>query len=583
MSMTKSDRASATTPPWCWLVAFVALASHAGTAQATHFRYSFTSWRKDTSANAGPYDVIITVTQSWRLSYYFTVPPSNGDIFTSTTLYFGDTSPATAISLNLAVTGTNTARDIVDGQAQITKSFSGPGPYSVYINDCCRISTLSNSPDSSFLVQTVIDMNHGNTGGVVSSSPPIIQVAGPSEDNTIQLPVLDPDLDSFTCRRAATSESYISSNPSAIDTLTVSPSCTLDWTTDSTQVGQLYAVQVIVEEDHVGNLPAMHALDFIVEIVSVSAQPPVCSFDTPLPPQCTREATGVQCNVPVEDVLTLGITATANTTRITPLYSITPAPDGVFDITPTAGIRVASPLRTTATFTPAVGDKGRVLAVQETFQNGAGANVLETACSFTVIVQEFCFGKSDGTPCPDGACRAGVCKPLPPPPPTQPPPPPPALSPPAPVLSAPPPPPPPASSPPPPTRHVCKPNPCGTHGRCQPVTGGYQCICDHGFFEHKRLNGERVCKSFCSKPVSTGLWKTPPLTRIKWINRVPDADTCCHKCKRNLACTHWAYYTSDGHYSNVCKLFGCGSANTCYGDADLNVSNNAWVAGKLCK
>eukprot|EP00898_Chlorokybus_atmophyticus_P004956 jgi/Chlat1/5461/Chrsp36S05425 len=536
-------------PPWWWLVVIVALATQAGTAQATHFRYSFTSWRKDTSPNAGPYDVIITITQSWRLSYFFSTPPSNGDTFTSGFFTFGDGSAITPV--DLTVTGANVARDI------ITKSYGGPGPFLTFIHDCCRISTLVNSHDSDFFVETVIDMNNGNTGGVVSSSPPIIQVAGPAEDNTIQLPVLDPDLDSFTCRRATYGESLISNSPSAIDTLTVSPSCTLDWRTDGTAVGQLYAVQVIIEENHAGNAPAQHGLDFIIEIVSVTAQPPVCSFDTPLPPQCTQEATGVQCNVPVADVLTLGITATSSA-RITPLYSITPTPDGAFDITPPEGTAVASPLHTTATFSPAAADSGRVLAVQETFQRGSGANVLETACSFTVIVQEFCFGKADETPCPDGVCRAGVCEALPPPPPSPPP-------------------------PSPPSRHVCRPNPCGDNGRCKPVTGGYQCICNHGFYEQTRLNGDKVCKSFCSKPVSTGLWKTPPLNRIKWINGVLDADTCCHKCKANLACTYWSYYTGNGRYSNVCKLFGCGKPNTCYGDAQLNKSDKAWVAGKLCK
>eukprot|EP00898_Chlorokybus_atmophyticus_P000653 jgi/Chlat1/1589/Chrsp124S01853 len=146
-----------------------------------------------------------------------------------------------------------------------------------------------------------------------------------------------------------------------------------------------------------------------------------------------------------------------------------------------------------------------------------------------------------------------------------------------------------ASPPPPPTPPpVCNPTLCGPHGRCQLVTGGdgYRCICDHGFYEHKRLNGKRMCKSFCYNPGGqwSGLWKTPVLNNITSVSSIPDADTCCHQCKANLACKYWSYYTGTGRYSKVCKLFGVGQdADKCYGVAQLNDSDYAWEAGKLCK
>eukprot|EP00898_Chlorokybus_atmophyticus_P006423 jgi/Chlat1/6782/Chrsp50S06466 len=283
-------------------------------------------------------------------------------------------------------------------------------------------------------------MNNGNTGGVVSTLPPTVQVNGPGLDNTIQLLVSDPDMDSFTRRRATVDESLTPNTTSTINTLTVSPSCALTWRTDGTVVGQLYSLQIIIEELHAGNNPANHALDFIVKIVDPpAARPPACTFDDPLPPACELdEAFGIWCNVAVGNVITFGITATASAGRdITPLYSITPSPpDAAFNITPPAGVAVASPLHTTAIFTPA----SPLLSLIETVVQGTGdlparqwvrcarnrlhllhlrpRYLLQPAgwepCPTGVCQAELynvCWGKQDWTPCPYGVyATPGVCR-----------------------------------------------------------------------------------------------------------------------------------------------------------------------------
>ncbi|MBF8295610.1 MAG: hypothetical protein HW389_2155, partial [Bacteroidetes bacterium] len=225
-------------------------------AQATHFRYGHVTWRRV----GGPTSrtVEITVTEAWRSS-----------AVTSLSYSFGDgpgsfvSSPYTTIATLSDLAG----EGYTIKQSKVTHTYTADGPYLVAAESCCRISSLINAGDASERLEMIIDLRGGNQGSPVSSIPVILQMVAGGV-NTVPLAIGDPDGDPFTVRMSTFAESKIpavASGPSG--SLAVSPSGVLSWNTTGRVIGNKFAVQVMIEENHPGGASGKVPLDFIIEIV----------------------------------------------------------------------------------------------------------------------------------------------------------------------------------------------------------------------------------------------------------------------------------------------------------------------------
>ncbi len=145
------------------------------------------------------------------------------------------------------------------------------GPFTASLTGCCRIDTLAN-PSSNYLVQTVVDFARANSAPV-STLPPIVDAPANTPDFTFQIPATDADGDELTFRLATDTESYIANPPPG---LTVSSTGQVSWDTTGTVGGQLWAVQVIIEEHRDGELIGSSAVDFLVRITGDRGTAPLC-------------------------------------------------------------------------------------------------------------------------------------------------------------------------------------------------------------------------------------------------------------------------------------------------------------------
>jgi hypothetical protein len=346
-----------------WLAALAVCAAMLlpGMASASHFRYGQIAWEQDTGNT-----VDFTVTTAWRVSPFVRLQYGDGS--------FNDFGQASMTSLG---TFTDLAGESYTVWRFTTSyTYGTAGPYTASFESCCRISTLANVPNGSFRVETLVDMNGGNSGGPVSAAPILTQMTQ-GAINTIPLPVADPDGDAVSCRLATFSESYISSQPSAGGLpLTVTPSCALEWDTTFTSVGQKYAYQVVIEET---NGSATTALDGMIEIVGFTINAaPTCSGggNYTIAPGQTLAVNFVGAD-PDGDTLTSAI--------------LGPPAGSTFG--PTAG---ATPLTSSFSWTPSAGDAGGY-ASSVSFEDPGG---LQGFCALGITVLE---------PQCDDADEDGVC------------------------------------------------------------------------------------------------------------------------------------------------------------------------------
>ena len=234
---------------------------------ASHFRYGHVTWRvvdEDTRT------VEFTVTTAWRSSF-----------IGNPRIYFGDGASHFSNSVSTIFEGTDLAGESYTlRQYTVEHSYATEGPYTAYIIGCCRIWTVINAPSDYYIVETAVDLRNGNTGSPVSSLPVILQMTQ-GELNTVQIPAADPDGDSFTVRLATPQESGMDNIASAgTESIDIDNNGDLTWDTESTSVGDKYAAQVVIEENHAGNISKV-ALDFIIEIVDASeTEPPTIADAT---------------------------------------------------------------------------------------------------------------------------------------------------------------------------------------------------------------------------------------------------------------------------------------------------------------
>lgn len=274
--------------------------------EATHFRYGHITFKQRT--DLGPNTAEIVVINAFRRNQNsgpgpFTGPdglPGIGDIIVenqgATRFFYGDGNSTTVlryeiISIDIAnnwmigralMPGTTNA-NLIHTYPSAT---NGGNPWIGEINSCCRLSSLQNSPNGNYRVYTEIRFDIENESPV-SSLPAIVNVPI-NQVFSFAVPGLDADGDGLTWRFASSLESDITdpigpaggsdaTNAPTIDTNTG----IITWDTNGgTAVGNLFTLQVIIEESRNGVKIGQVAVDFIIEMVDNVAtnDPPICAI-----------------------------------------------------------------------------------------------------------------------------------------------------------------------------------------------------------------------------------------------------------------------------------------------------------------
>jgi PKD repeat protein len=164
----------------------------------------------------------------------------------------------------------------------ITRTYTSDGPFTAYLSGCCRIS-LAN-PNTNYLVRSVVRFSPANSSPV-STLPPVIDAPVNNASFSFQVPATDAEGDQLTFRIATPTESNLYTAPPG---LTVSSTGLVTWNTVGTTVGQLWGVQVVIEERRSGVLIGSSAVDFLLRVTGASGTAPSC-----LPPSQTSYTVNV--------------------------------------------------------------------------------------------------------------------------------------------------------------------------------------------------------------------------------------------------------------------------------------------------
>ncbi len=373
----------------------------ASEAEASHFRFGHVTWTVK-SGNTAEFVLTAAFRRSGYSGTYSDGRPAVGDIITEyiggTGLSFGDGSSTG--TLKFKVIAIDIAQDVLIGRALqpgsntnefIPHTYSAPlnngSPWLAQLSGCCRIGALQNY-NGGYHVQTEVRFDITNNSPV-SSLPTIVNVP----INTIHsffVPGADADGDALSFRFATGAESSIYNliGPVGGSDATHAPTINsttgqVTWNTNGgTAIGNLFTMQVVIEESRNGNVIGRSAIDFILKIVAFQGTAPTCALSPPGPhnvnagSNLTFTLTG---NDPDNgDVLTL------NTGGLPTGATMTPG-------LPHSG---ATGVNSTFNWTPTVGQAGpHVVTFNVTDQTG-----LQDVCSVNITVAN----------CPD-ADNDGVC------------------------------------------------------------------------------------------------------------------------------------------------------------------------------
>jgi hypothetical protein len=153
------------------IAALLFILAIAADAQASHFRYATISHRPIMDDGGNPTGTVqFRVVTSWRRSYPTFGVVNVGDRVSVATFDFGD---GDSLDISATVTSVSTVEDWFVAEAIIVHQYA-PGTKTVLgqMNGCCRLSSLENSNDSSFLAGTTLSPwsansspgRHGSTG-----------------------------------------------------------------------------------------------------------------------------------------------------------------------------------------------------------------------------------------------------------------------------------------------------------------------------------------------------------------------------------------------------------------------------------
>ena len=233
----------------------------AAEAMASHFRYGHITWTRESGTSK---TVTFKIQTAWRVLF------GGGD----TRLFFGDGGSQTGADTFVGSFTDLAGATYVVHERLVTHTYASLGTYEATNSTCCRIGGLGN-PSSSWVLRTTVDLSDPNQlSSSIGSVTPLLQMA--QGVNSIPIGVADPD-GAVTCRMATSTESGISSVASTTSgTLSVSPSCVLNWDASTAPDKKKYAVQVMLKEG-----TNKTALDFLIEINAATGanQPPTCNLN----------------------------------------------------------------------------------------------------------------------------------------------------------------------------------------------------------------------------------------------------------------------------------------------------------------
>ncbi len=344
-----------------FLLIAVGLVLGATSAQASHFRGASLTWRKLASpANA----IEVTITESWR-----------GDFIGSNSYAWGDgTGSVSTSGATVIASGTDATGSYAIIRRVATHSYTTAGPFTISTSGGARIGApLVNAANGNWNLSAVVDMRNGNQGSPVISSPILLQMIKGGL-NTVPISYADVDGDPVTFRLATSAESGISTIPTAGGkTLAVSSSGVLTWDTSSTTVGQVYAVQVIANDNHPlspGTGTTKVFFDFMIQIVDGTLNKP---------PVATGNAGPfvAAIGVPFTNVIT-GTDADGGNLTVTHLG----LPSGA-TLTPVSGTTGPQPLSAVFSWTPTPAAADSSVGVTIVFTDPSG---LQATKSFSISV-----------------------------------------------------------------------------------------------------------------------------------------------------------------------------------------------------
>jgi len=275
----------------------------------SHFRGGFISWEV-----TSPLTVHFSISHAWRADFADGIGFVYGD---GTYDYFYPQN-----QLFLGVDAEGEAYRVF--HVEVNHTYPAAGVYYAHWESCCRVYTVINSPSSDFRVRTIVDLSGPATyNSPVASLPPLIQVPI-SPTATYSIGVADPL--GFTCSIAQYQDTYINGIANINgNSVSVTPSCELNWNTQNGRVGDKYAISITVQQ--VGTQTVV-PLDFIAEMIPQSYLPtfqvvpynPVVVLGKAF--TVTITATSGRPNV---NALTLSVLGLAGDATVTPAPGITNA------------------------------------------------------------------------------------------------------------------------------------------------------------------------------------------------------------------------------------------------------------------
>jgi uncharacterized repeat protein (TIGR01451 family) len=297
-------RRSGRTRFWnCQLVLLVLSPLFVPECSATHFRFGHFNWEP----TGNPGEVQFHLVNAFRRSGYAGSAtdgfPRTGDIITeavgATSFMFGD-GQSTA-TLQYRVIAFSQPENWIVGEA-LQPGTTSPGLRHTYaaavaynnvgINTCCRLTSLNNRSDGTYILSTRVTPRDGNRSPVSSLVP--IVVVQQSSTATFSVPAADPDGDRLRWRLSTAAEAGGGPHP---PNLAIDPDTGIaTWNNVALDTTNPWTTQIIIEDlDSSGDVKSRTPVDFFLRITTVT--PPTCTVNPPGP-------FDVAVNTPISFIIT---------------------------------------------------------------------------------------------------------------------------------------------------------------------------------------------------------------------------------------------------------------------------------------
>jgi hypothetical protein len=234
----------------------------ATTAQASHFRYGSLTYQT-VPTDATKRTVQFKLSMSFRRSYFGNVTLgstiSDGIVFN-----YGD---GTTTNVQLLVTSVDVVNDIIYGEFSPTHKYTATQAYTANATSCCRIGTLANNANDTWLLRVVVNAGTGNNSPV-STLPPVVNLATGQAAATFQLAANDPDGDALTYSLATAADVGVSDFVNATGLTVNATTGAVAVNTVGRAVGQLSNAVIKVSDGKTSIL-----VDFIIKTTKVSTPP----------------------------------------------------------------------------------------------------------------------------------------------------------------------------------------------------------------------------------------------------------------------------------------------------------------------